>query len=457
MSTVIKVEGVCKEYRLGVIGSGMLYHDLQSFWARLRGRDDPNAKLIGSHKATAQKNDRIQALDQVSFDVAAGEVLGVIGPNGAGKTTLLKILSRVTRPTRGRVKVQGRIAPLLEVGAGFHSELTGRENIYLNASILGMTKKETHRRFDEIVAFSELERFIDTPVKRYSSGMYVRLAFSVAAHLDSEILLVDEILAVGDLAFQKKCLGKMGDVAKRNRTILFVSHSMATVAALCSRALLISNGKLVRQGPTQDIIDEHVQSLTQLSNVAILDRTDRSGDGGIRMTGLQIMDASGGARIRSSSSLDITLDYASEQRATASRILLQICNEKGLPIYMLDSGTDPSLMERMPQHGRLVCSTGPIRLSPGRCFVTVGIWKGRMNADYLPHAASFDVEPDDRLSAAGVINRQAAVAMIDQSWTLADPPAQIAGNDVDTSIAGKPRSPPRDKAQQEISGAPAKS
>ena len=246
---VIRVENLTKEYRLGTINHGTLRQDLQSWWARMLGKEDPNSIISTSKHLTfnnlpsaGSDNPHMLALNDASFDVKEGEILGIIGRNGAGKSTLLKILSRVTTPTRGTVKIKGRVASLLEVGTGFHPELTGRENIYLNGAILGMTKKEINSKFDEIVDFAEIERFIDTPVKRYSSGMYVRLAFAVAAHLEPEILIVDEVLAVGDAAFQKKCLGKMGDVAKGGRTVLFVSHNMNAIEQLCTSAVLLDKG-----------------------------------------------------------------------------------------------------------------------------------------------------------------------------------------------------------------------
>ena len=252
MTTAISIQNVSKAYRLGVIGHGTLREDLQSWWAKVRGKEDPN-RIIGSKEAI--EGDTLWALRDVSFDVEQGSVWGIIGANGAGKSTLLKILSRVTAPTSGQIKVRGRVASLLEVGTGFHPELTGRENIFLNGAILGMTKAEVRKKFDEIVAFSEIEKFIDTPVKRYSSGMYVRLAFAVAAHLDPEILVVDEVLAVGDAAFQKKCLGKMGAVAKEGRTVLFVSHNMGAVRNLCQHGVVLRNGREAFQGTANDAVD----------------------------------------------------------------------------------------------------------------------------------------------------------------------------------------------------------
>jgi len=257
MNTIaISVEHLSKSYRLGQIGTGTFAYDLALWWARLRGKPNPLLR-IGQQDRSNQAGEEIWALQDVSFTVQQGEALGIIGRNGAGKSTLLKILSRVTAPTSGRVRVKGRIASLLEVGTGFHPELTGRENIYLNGAILGMRRAETARKFDEIVDFAGVEKFIDTPVKRYSSGMYVRLAFAVAAHLDPEILVVDEVLAVGDAEFQKKCLGKMGAVAQGGRTVLFVSHNMAALKALCPNSLWLENGKLKKQAETSQIIKEY--------------------------------------------------------------------------------------------------------------------------------------------------------------------------------------------------------
>ena len=256
MSVVVRVENISKKYQLGKIGTQSLKGDLQRWWARKRGRQDPfgtiGQELSGPH-------DAFWALKDVSFDLHQGEAIGIIGKNGAGKSTLLKILSRITLPTTGRLRVKGRIASLLEVGTGFNPDLTGRENIYLNGAILGMTKREVQRKFDEIVDFSGVETFIDTPVKRYSSGMYVRLAFAVAAHLESEILILDEVLAVGDAEFQKKCLGKMDDVAKRQgRTILFVSHSMTSVQSLCNKAIFLKKGCTAGIISVREAVDEYL-------------------------------------------------------------------------------------------------------------------------------------------------------------------------------------------------------
>jgi lipopolysaccharide transport system ATP-binding protein len=255
MNSIVRVENLCKQYRLGARGPA--YETLrESIVGAVRA---PFKRLSG----TNGNRETIWALKDVSFEVAPGEVVGIIGSNGAGKSTLLKTLSRITEPTKGKVELYGRLASLLEVGTGFHPELTGRENIYLNGAILGMRKAEIDRKFDEIIAFAELEKFLDTPVKHYSSGMYMRLAFAVASHLEPEILLVDEVLAVGDAAFQKKCLGKMGEVAKHGRTVLFVSHNLTAVKSLCRRTLRLDKGVIVDSGDTERVVLKYIQSETQ--------------------------------------------------------------------------------------------------------------------------------------------------------------------------------------------------
>lgn len=259
----LEIENVSKQYRLGQVGTGTLSHDLNRMWHRMRGKEDPYLKIGEANDRTNKGNtEYVWALQDVNFQVEQGSSLGLVGRNGAGKSTLLKLLSKVTKPTTGSIKYKGRIASLLEVGTGFHPEMTGRENIYLNGAILGMTRKEIKRKFDEIVDFAGVERYIDTPVKRYSSGMYVRLAFAVAAHLESEILIVDEVLAVGDAEFQKKCLGKMGDVSKgEGRTVLFVSHNMAAVKELCTHGLLLKNGQVDFQGSALETVIEYQRNV----------------------------------------------------------------------------------------------------------------------------------------------------------------------------------------------------
>lgn len=263
MSVAIQVENLSKAYQLGEIGTGTISRDIERWWAKVRGKEDPFLKIGQTNDRTSPstgsgENDVVWSLKDINFEIEQGQAVGIIGRNGAGKSTLLKILSRVTSPTTGSIKLKGRVASLLEVGTGFHPELTGRENIFLNGAILGMRKTEIIRKFDEIVDFAGVERYIDTPVKRYSSGMYVRLAFAVAAHLESEILIVDEVLAVGDAEFQKKCLGKMGDVSsKEGRTVLFVSHNMGAVKSLCQTGILLKNGEVDEIGGIDLVINQY--------------------------------------------------------------------------------------------------------------------------------------------------------------------------------------------------------
>ncbi len=262
MSTVIKVENISKQYRLGDVGTGALAHDVNKWWHTIRGKENPYLKIGETNdRVTKGESDYVWALKDINFEVKQGEVLGIIGRNGAGKSTLLKILSKTTTPTTGSIKIKGRIASLLEVGTGFHPELSGRENIFLNGAILGMTKREIKSKFDEIVDFAGVERYIDTPVKRYSSGMYVRLAFGVAAHLEPEILIVDEVLAVGDAEFQKKALGKMKDVSEKDgRTVLFVSHNLQAIRSLTSTSLYMDEGKISFIGRTENAIDYYTSA-----------------------------------------------------------------------------------------------------------------------------------------------------------------------------------------------------
>ncbi|MCD6577497.1 MAG: ATP-binding cassette domain-containing protein [Anaerolineaceae bacterium] len=262
--TVISVEHLSKRYELGIIGATSMQRDLNRWWARVRGRPDPYL-LVGQEDLSARAGEYIWALDDINFQVQQGEALGIIGANGAGKSTLLKILSQVTAPTKGKVKIKGRIGSLLEVGTGFHPELTGRENVYLNGAILGMTRAEVERKFDEIVGFSGVEKYIDTPVKRYSSGMKVRLAFAVAAHLETDILIVDEVLAVGDAEFQKKCLGKMNNVASEGRTVLFVSHNMLAIRSLCERIIWLEKGVIHESGTVDDMIEGYLKQYATMT------------------------------------------------------------------------------------------------------------------------------------------------------------------------------------------------
>lgn len=291
-TTVISVENISKVYRLGVIGTGTFFGDLNRWWFKKLGMPDPYAK-IGEINHGNRQGDTVFALDNLNFTVDQGQALGIIGRNGAGKSTILKILSQVTAPTSGIIRVKGRIASLLEVGTGFHPELTGRENIYLNGAILGMSRAEVNQKIDGIIDFSGVEKFIDTPVKRYSSGMYVRLAFAVAAHLEPDILIVDEVLAVGDAEFQKKCLGKMGDVAGHGRTVLFVSHNMAAINRLCSRAILLEGGKLTADSFATEVTAKYLSGVEEKGGTRQWNREEAPGTEELNLLSVQILNQDG--------------------------------------------------------------------------------------------------------------------------------------------------------------------
>lgn len=288
----IQLKNVRKMYKLGQIGGGTLQADLQSWWARVRGKEDPNTKIGTDQRLIGQT---FMALNGIDLTVYKGEALGIIGGNGAGKSTMLKLLSRVTAPTDGEIDIYGRIASMLEVGTGFNGEMTGRENVYMNGAILGMTKAEIDAKMEDIIEFSEVREFIDTPVKRYSSGMYVKLAFSVAAHLDSEIMIMDEVLAVGDMAFQKKCLDKMRDAAtKEGRTVLYVSHNMNTIRQLCDRCIVLDKGKIIFIGDVDSAIDVYVGTHSKSTATINLDQMPREEKcvDGLRLTEIQVLERS---------------------------------------------------------------------------------------------------------------------------------------------------------------------
>ena len=378
-NAVIKVEDLSKQYRLGKVGRGALRDDLNRWLYKIMGKEDPYLK-IGEENDRSVKGstDYVWALKDIDFEVKQGEVLGIIGRNGAGKSTLLKILSRVTAPTTGKVKIKGRIASLLEVGTGFHPELSGRDNIFLNGAILGMTKKEIALKFDEIVDFSGVERYIDTPVKRYSSGMYVRLAFAVAAHLDPEILIVDEVLAVGDAEFQKKCLGKMKDVSYRDgRTVLFVSHNIPTILNLCESAMVLQWGKNIFHGNTEEAItfyksDKGKQHLESLRN-----RKDRKGNGMVSCMDiiflnkrLQVVES-----VKSGDELRLRIYYAvnsSEVTSIAFRVQIMDVNEQ--LVFTCNNAHSKDLLQVSADEGNVTCTIDKLPLFGGTYYVNIQIY-----------------------------------------------------------------------------------
>jgi len=413
--TVITVDKLSKLYRIGT--AAQRHDSLRELI--MSAATAPLRRLRRLGEASAADAGAFWALKDVSFEVKRGEVLGIIGRNGAGKSTLLKILSRIVEPTEGRVRMRGRVASLLEVGTGFHPELTGRENIYLNGAILGMKKAEIDRKFDEIVAFSEIEKFLDTPVKRYSSGMYVRLAFAVAAHLDPEILICDEVLAVGDAAFQKKCLGKMQEVSRgQGRTVLFVSHNMAAVQSLCPKSILLKEGRAVAIGTTQDVVAVYVGTgLGARKDVSR--RTDREGDGSLRITGLSI--ASGSSDdvdvVHSGSEVRFVLDYATKREICRPIFFLGVYDSYGMQLLHMNTRATGTPITDICGTGRISCIIPRLPLAPGRYYVTVAVMEQRGTMlDRVPAAAELVVEAGDFYGTGDTSVGQAARFLVAHEW-----------------------------------------
>jgi lipopolysaccharide transport system ATP-binding protein len=389
-NVVLKVENLSKQYRLGQFGTGTISHDLNRVWARLRGKEDPYLKVGDANdRAKTGGSDYVWSLKDINFSLKQGEVLGIVGKNGAGKSTLLKILSQVTSPTTGSVKVKGRIAALLEVGTGFHPDLSGRENIFLNGTILGMTKDEIRKKLDEIVDFSGVAKYLDTPVKRYSSGMMVRLGFAVAAHLEPEILIVDEVLAVGDAEFQKKCLGKMKRVSGEGRTVLFVSHNMGAVKALCTRGLLLENGSVIASDEINKVLNRY--SITQSDgNLDLI--LKRKGIGEVRLTQVQLETQ--GSTIKSGSKLIIHLTYKAERVWPGAKyeFVVGIWNSLGSPMFMLTNLYLEKDLNLSSEGGRITFIIDKLALNAGDYSMNFLIAKNGIDLDFLENAFSFTVE-----------------------------------------------------------------
>ncbi len=430
MPTAIRVENLSKQYHLGAINRQMLYEELQSRWARWRGLEDPHSK-VGAHAKRNEGDGSFWALRNVSFEIEQGDVVGIIGRNGAGKSTLLKILSQITSPTEGRVLLKGRMASLLEVGTGFHPELSGRENVFLNGAILGMTREEIARKFDEIVAFAGVEEFLDTPVKRYSSGMTVRLAFAVAAHLEPETLVIDEVLAVGDEAFQRKCLGKMDEVSQREgRTLLFVSHNMAAVNSLCRNTIVMDDGRIAFSGPTPEAVgyylrhialqdaDDHSNPLTfpdvpaqpiQFSEIALLDAATNQ-------PGLKFDYLAGAA-------IDITLTVRTGDRDYYTAVTIADPLGNWIIFTSDEDLVEPPISKVGPGRYRYRIAIPGGLLKPGNYSLTVAVCKrpvGRI--ERYDGVFSFDiVDVTSRRALKGLYRKPALVAP-EIPWPLVSAP-----------------------------------
>ena len=409
---VIRADKLGKKYEIGSLNSS--YDTI---------RDAVAGVITSPFRWRKQLKTSFWALKDVTFEVNRGDVVGIIGRNGAGKSTLLKILSRITEPTEGVAEIHGRVGTLLEVGTGFHPELSGRENIYLSGAILGMSNQEIQNKFDEMVAFAEIDKFIDTPVKHYSSGMYVRLAFAVAAYLEPEILLVDEVLAVGDGAFQKKCLGKMGDVAREGRTVLFVSHNLTAIQSLCKVSYLLQSGELVYCGDVDRAIPLYLASQSDLSRIDIKERTDRYGNGMVRIAALSV-EATGnpsGNTIRSGDSVRIRISYESSKPVMNARFLIGIYDSMNVPLFRLDSQTTAGFTGTLDCKGTALCDTGPLNLTPGPCYLNVAIFAGSELADHIIQAVNLSIEPSDFFSSGRLFERRESLFLLPQRWYLDEP------------------------------------
>jgi lipopolysaccharide transport system ATP-binding protein len=398
-SSVISVENVGKAYRLGVIGGGTLQGDFARWWARVRRKPDPLLR-VGSPVGAGERGQVVWALRDVCLEAEPGQVVGIIGRNGAGKSTLLKILSRVTAPSVGTVRMKGRVGSLLEVGTGFHPELTGRENIFLNGAMLGMRKAQIRSRLEEIVEFAEVGEYLDTPVKRYSSGMYVRLAFAVAAHLEPEILLVDEVLAVGDVMFQRKCIGKMSDVAHGGRTVLFVSHNMGSVSRLCTSAVLLEAGRIVMRGPVNDVVGRYLTVDASSGATDLAAVRERTGDGRARFTRAVTRNAAGDEcdtfTIGDDIAFDLEMDFLEPVRE--GRMSLQVNSASGIPVYHLVAVDSDFPLLQLEDRVAVRVTLRDQRLYPGEYFVSLWLADSGYGAlDRVSQAFKFTVTTGGRL------------------------------------------------------------
>ena len=435
----IRVIKIGKEYRIGErVQYNTLRENIAGFATKVicgikkgrfgeRSSTDPN---LGTNLPSKQsplgisrhsKPNYFWSLKDVSFDVKRGEIIGIIGSNGAGKSTLLKLISGITEPTEGRIEIHGRIGSLLEVGTGFHQELTGRENIFLNGAILGMKKREIERKYDEIVYFSGIEQFIDTPVKFYSSGMRVRLGFSVAAHLEPDILLLDEVLAVGDARFQQKCLGKLDEVASsEGRTIIFVSHDMAAILSLCGRVVLLENGQVKAIGQTEQVVNQYLSSMSLIEEIPLGERKDidERSDGSIKATFLRIENMESGRPIRPSSQIVIKISYRSESPVHNLIVQIYIRDSKtGQSITFLDSDNSGGLPDTLPPEGTIVCVTAKTYITAGKCTVDIRLMRGTTTTYFLQNAGFFHVE-DEIIYGAGTVTRQEGIYFLEHKWSF---------------------------------------
>lgn len=397
----ISAHGLGKRYRLGRLESGL---------QRVR-------RKVGRETGPGH----IWAVRDLTFDVPQGASFAIVGSNGAGKSTLLKMLARITEPTAGYVDVAGRVAALVEVGTGFNPELTGRENVYLNGTLLGMTRKEIDRRLDEIVAFAGVEEHLDKPVKWYSSGMYVRLGFAVAAHLEPDILIVDEVLSVGDLAFQQKCLGRMGEVAEGGRTVLFVSHNLAAVSALCPTAMYMRNGEISTRGATREVIDHYIDDVKATARVDVRDREDRTGDGRIRFTEIRVGN---GSSVKTGDDCEVSLLYEGASGPGRVRVSFSVYGALVEPVFQCLNETSGDKITEVMADGAFTCTIPRLPLAPGHYTINVCVEIDGKVADWVEHAAVLEVVEGDFFGTGRLPSDAHGSFYVDQHWTSR--PATVA-------------------------------
>ncbi len=423
-NTVLSIENISKQYRLGEMGTGTLSHDLNRWWHKVRGKEDPYLK-IGEKNDRANKatSDYVWVLKDISYQVKQGEVLGIIGKNGAGKSTLLKVLSQITSPTTGQIKVKGRIASLLEVGTGMHPELTGRENIYLNGAILGMTRREITRKLDDIIDFSGCAKYVDTPVKRYSSGMMVRLGFAVASFLEPEILIVDEVLAVGDAEFQEKALGRMHDVSsKEGRTVLFVSHNLLSVRNLCNTGIVLDQGGLAFQGTSDAAVDFYRSSIFEtIEKTDISDRKEAHIKGDFRVEKIWFESDAGesGNHFLSGDRVSICLQYTSESTDLKYlSIAFGLYDFNGVMISDLWNVTVEGYRQSYPSKGIVKCTFPRLPLNEGKYSLNMNIMVKNTVVYSLLNATSFKVTQGDYFNSGFIPAVGKGKVFLDQNWSF---------------------------------------
>jgi lipopolysaccharide transport system ATP-binding protein len=425
----VEVHGLGKRYRLGQLQAGYsLLTEAVSDRVRQLGKPEP-------------KREEFWALRDIGFEVPQGERFGIIGHNGAGKSTLLKLLARVTPPTEGSIRMRGRVGALLEVGTGFSPELTGRENVYLNGAILGMRRREIDAKFDQIVEFADVQRFVDTPVKRYSSGMYLRLAFSVAAHLEPEVLIVDEVLSVGDLAFQRKCIGRMQEVTGEGRTVLFVSHNLSAVSKLCSRSMLLAHGHKVTEGPTEAVINRYIETVTSAAATELAERSDRTGSGRLRLSQLEI-DAGTEGRTAAVTGQELVLRLAYEARAGAmlrdAVFAVSFYSARGAVLLQCQSKLAGAEFGELPRQGEVRLRIPRLPLTAGRYRLNTYVEVSGEIADWVQDAAELHVTEGDYYGSGHPPSESYETVLIDQDWSLSevsDGAATVAADDGRSTVS----------------------